>query len=200
MSASDSMDKKTDKIVAAPKAKPAKSDKADKADKGDKAAKSAKPSKSVKPAPKPAAKPAPKPAVASADAAGQPVAVMADGSGGAASVSDVAVADVAVAAPKIVTTSMPVVAGPEWKKRDLVDKVVKRSGVKKKDAKLVVDAMLAVMGEALAEGRELILQPMGRIKTTRIKDSGNGRVLICKLRQGGGEGKDGKDPLAEDDD
>ncbi|MCD1626316.1 HU family DNA-binding protein [Seohaeicola saemankumensis] len=86
------------------------------------------------------------------------------------------------------------------KKRDLLEKVVKRSGVKKKDAKLVVEAMLAVLGEAVAEGRELILQPMGRLKTTRIKETGNGRVLICKLRQGGGGANADKETLAEDED
>jgi DNA-binding protein HU-alpha len=107
----------------------------------------------------------------------------------------------AVAAePKLVTSSVPVTTGPEMKKRDLLDKVVKRSGVKKKDAKLVVEAMLAVLGEAMAEGRELVLQPMGRLKTTRIKDTGNGRVLICKLRQGGGGGNADKESLADDED
>jgi hypothetical protein len=107
----------------------------------------------------------------------------------------------AVAAePKLVTSSVPVTTGPEMKKRDLLDKVVKRSGVKKKDAKLVVEAMLAVLGEAMAEGRELVLQPMGRLKTTRIKDTGNGRILICKLRQGGGGGNADKESLADDED
>lgn len=102
--------------------------------------------------------------------------------------------------PKLVTTTVPVVSGPEMKKKDLIDKVVKRAGVKKKDAKPVVEAMLAVLGEALTEGRELVLQPMGRIKVTRVKDTGNGRVLICRLRQGGGDGKGDKEALAEDDD
>ena len=105
-----------------------------------------------------------------------------------------------MAEPKLVKSAMPVVTGPEMKKKDLVEKVVKRAGVKKKDAKLVVEAMLAVLGEALAEGRELNLQPMGRLKTTRVKEVGTGRVLICRLRQGGGEGKGGKEALAEDDD
>lgn len=109
-------------------------------------------------------------------------------------------ADAPAAEPKLVTSATPVVTGPEMKKKDLIDKVVKRSGVKKKDAKQVVEAMLAVLGEALFEGRELVLQPMGRLKTTRVKEAGNGRVLICRLRQGGGEGKGGKEALAEEDD
>jgi len=92
------------------------------------------------------------------------------------------VTDAAAAEPKLVTSTVPVATGPELKKRDLVEKVAKRSGVKKKDAKLVVEAMLAVLGESIAEGRELILQPLGRLKTTRIKETANGRILICKLR------------------
>ena len=103
-------------------------------------------------------------------------------------------------APRLVTSSAPVVTGPEMKKRDLLDRVVKRSGIKKRDAKPVVEAMLAVMGEAMAEGRELNLQPFGKLKTNRIKDTGNGRVLICRLRQGGGNDIDAKEPLAETDD
>ncbi|MFU8880894.1 MAG: HU family DNA-binding protein [Rhodobacterales bacterium] len=95
---------------------------------------------------------------------------------------------------------MPVVSAPEMKKRDLLEKVVKRSGIKKKDAKPVVEAMLAVMGEALVEGRELNLPPFGKLKTNRIKDTGNARILNCKLRQGGGNGTASKEALAETDD
>jgi DNA-binding protein HU-alpha len=102
--------------------------------------------------------------------------------------------------PKLVTAAAPVVAGPEMKTKDLIDKVVKRAGVKKKDVKPVVEAMLAVLGEALGEGRELVLQPLGRIKVTRVKETGNGRVMICRVRQGGGGGKGRKEALAEDDD
>ncbi|OAN65777.1 hypothetical protein A8B83_05005 [Rhodobacteraceae bacterium EhC02] len=86
------------------------------------------------------------------------------------------------------------------KKRELVDAVVKRSGVKKKDARQVVDAMLAVLGESLADSRELNLQPLGRLKVTRVKQTNGGQVMICKLRQNGGAEKADKEALAEDDD
>jgi DNA-binding protein HU-alpha len=102
--------------------------------------------------------------------------------------------------PKLVTSTTPVVSAPEMKKRDLLEKVVKRSGIKKKDAKPVVEAMLAVMGEALAEGRELNLPPFGKLKTNRVKETGNARILNCKLRQGGSHEKPGKEALAETDD
>ena len=102
--------------------------------------------------------------------------------------------------PKLVTSTVPVVTGPEMKKKELVDRVVTRSGIKKKDAKPVVEAMLAVLGAAMAEGRELNLQPMGRLKVARVKDTGNGQVLVCRVRQGGGNGNGDKEALAEDDD
>lgn len=110
------------------------------------------------------------------------------------------VSDAIPTTPKLVHASSPAVQGPEMKKRELVDVVVKRSGVKKKDAKQVVDAMLAVLGEALADSRELNLQPLGRLKVTRVKQTNGGQVLICKLRQNGGAEKAEKEALAEDDD
>jgi DNA-binding protein HU-alpha len=110
------------------------------------------------------------------------------------------VSDAVAATPKLVQSSSPAVQGPEMKKRELVDLVVKRSGVKKKDARQVVDAMLAVLGEALADSRELNLQPLGRLKVTRVKQTNGGQVMICKLRQNGGAEKADKEALAEDDD
>ena len=110
------------------------------------------------------------------------------------------VSDAVAATPKLVHSSTPAVQGPEMKKRELVDAVVKRSGVKKKDAKQVVEAMLAVLGESLAEARELNLQPLGRLKVTRVKQTNGGQVMICKLRQNGGAEKADKEALAEDDD
>lgn len=102
--------------------------------------------------------------------------------------------------PVLVTSTIPVVTGPELKKRELLERVVTRSGVKKRDAKLVVEAMLAVMGEALAEGQELNLQPFGKLKINRVKESANGRILNCRLRQGAGDPQEDKEVLAEADD
>ena len=86
-------------------------------------------------------------------------------------------------APKLVSVADPVVAEPDLKKKELIDLVVDRSGIKKKDAKPVVEAMLAVLGETIAEGRELNLQPFGKLRINRSIDKGNGRVIVCKLRQ-----------------
>lgn len=73
--------------------------------------------------------------------------------------------------------------GPEMKKQELIEKVVLRSGVRKKDAKPVVEAMLGVLGETLADGRGLNLQPLGKLKLNRTKETPKARVIIAKLRQ-----------------
>lgn len=71
----------------------------------------------------------------------------------------------------------------ELKKQELLAMVVDRADVKKKTAKPVVEAVLAILGEALAEGREFNLQPLGKFKHNRTKDSANARVIIGKIRQ-----------------
>ena len=71
----------------------------------------------------------------------------------------------------------------EMKKQELIALVVDRSDVAKKHAKPVIEAMLEVLGEALAEGRELNLQPLGKVKQNRIKDTPRARVIVAKIRQ-----------------
>jgi nucleoid DNA-binding protein len=73
--------------------------------------------------------------------------------------------------------------GDEIKKPTLIDLVVAQSGVKKKDAKPVVEAVLAVLGQALSDGKELNLQPLGKVKITRTKDTPNGQVLTARVRR-----------------
>ncbi|KIN60833.1 DNA-binding protein HU [Sulfitobacter noctilucae] len=69
------------------------------------------------------------------------------------------------------------------RKKELVDLVVARAGMKKKDVKPVVESVLAVLGEALHDNRELNLQPLGRIKVRREKQLANGRMVVAKIRQ-----------------
>ena len=87
----------------------------------------------------------------------------------------------------------------ELKKGALIDQVVEKSGVKKKDAKPAVEAVLAILGEAIAAGQGLNLPPLGKLKVTRSEDKPNGKVIVCKLRQSNGS-DEGKDPLAEAED
>ncbi|WP_234172573.1 HU family DNA-binding protein [Ruegeria pomeroyi] len=74
-------------------------------------------------------------------------------------------------------------SGNELRKRELIDLVVARSDVKKKFAKPAVEAMLAILGEAISQERDLNLQPLGKLKVNRSADKGNGQVIICKLRR-----------------
>ncbi|MEX1236619.1 MAG: HU family DNA-binding protein [Roseovarius sp.] len=73
--------------------------------------------------------------------------------------------------------------GDPLKKQELIAQVVERSDIAKKYAKPVIEAMLSVLGDALAEGREVNLQPMGKIKPKRIKDGSKVRVIIANIRQ-----------------
>lgn len=74
-------------------------------------------------------------------------------------------------------------SGNELRKRELIDLVVARSDVKKKFVKPAVEAMLAILGEAISQERDLNLQPLGKLKVNRSADKGNGQVIICKLRR-----------------
>lgn len=69
------------------------------------------------------------------------------------------------------------------RKRELVERVVARTGTKKRDVKPVIEALLSELGEALADGRSLVLPPLGRVRINREKKLVNGRVIIAKIRQ-----------------
>jgi len=97
-----------------------------------------------------------------------------------------------------------VTATLELRKKELIDQAVERSGIKKRDAKPVVEAVLAILGEAIGEERSVNLEPMGKLRVTRSKDNPNGRVHVCKLRRkiavtekSGEDEKTATDPLAE---
>ena len=92
------------------------------------------------------------------------------------------------------------------KKQELVERIVKASGAKKKDVKLIMEAALGVLGDALSAGEELNLPPLGKMKVNRQREEGNTEILILKLRRGGGQGGGGgsnddhKDDAANDGD
>ena len=104
--------------------------------------------------------------------------------------------DTAVAAT-LDPTLLPPAMQPELKKPELIDKVVRRAGVKKRDAKPAIEAALEILGEALAEGRELNIKPFGKMKVQRVRDTGNGVVLVTKVRQPKEAKGPAPDPLAQ---
>jgi DNA-binding protein HU-alpha len=92
-------------------------------------------------------------------------------------------APVKQAEPRVVDAPKAVIVGPMMRKKELIDTVVQRSGMKKKDVKPVVEMMLTVLGEAIGDNRELNLPPMGRMKIRREKKLSNGRIVVAKIRQ-----------------
>ena len=73
-------------------------------------------------------------------------------------------------------------AGP-MKKPALLDAVVARTNLKKRDVKPAVEAALAVIVEALENGEELNLPPMGKLRVVKTKELDNGvQVMTLKLR------------------
>lgn len=104
-----------------------------------------------------------------------------------------------IPAPKPpVTAKEPLPA--ELKKPELIDMVVAKADVKKKYAKPVVEAMLEILGETLGKGREMNLQPFGKVKYNRTKETTSARVVVAKVRQSKPADKRStppKDPLAD---
>lgn len=90
------------------------------------------------------------------------------------------------------------VSGGELKKRILVDRVTKHGDLKKKNVKPVVDAVLAVLAEALANGEDLNLPPLGKVKINKQKSVSGGQVLMLKLRTSAPTEKDGKDKASRE--
>ncbi|WP_158968275.1 HU family DNA-binding protein [Chachezhania sediminis] len=70
----------------------------------------------------------------------------------------------------------------ELKRRDLIDMIVAETGVKKKFAKPVIDAMLAQMGATLAEGRPMNLPPMGKLRVNRSTETEGATTYFCRVR------------------
>jgi len=69
------------------------------------------------------------------------------------------------------------------KKPDLLDEVVLRTNLKKRDVKPAVEAAFAIMAEALREGRDLNMPPLGKVRLVKTKELDQGAaVMTLKLR------------------
>jgi nucleoid DNA-binding protein len=101
---------------------------------------------------------------------------------------------------KIVATGQaaPSEKAAQLKLKDLIERVVKASGAKKKGVKEIVEATLATLGDALAKGEAINLPGFGRAKVAHAEDKGAGKPMTIKLKsQPTGEAKKaGKQPLA----
>jgi len=69
------------------------------------------------------------------------------------------------------------------RKPDLLNEVLARVDVKKRDAKPVIEAALAIIGDALIAGDEVNLPPLGKLRVQKDKPLENGaHALMVKLR------------------
>jgi nucleoid DNA-binding protein len=89
----------------------------------------------------------------------------------------------------------PADRAPRLRKKDLIARVVKAAGSKRKDTRDIVEAVLTVLGDALAAGETLALPPFGKARVNRQRDVEGGEMLTVKLRRSSGTKP--KDPLAE---
>lgn len=69
------------------------------------------------------------------------------------------------------------------KKPELLDEVVLRTGLKKREVKPAVEAALSVLGDALRDGAEVNVPPLGKLRIVKSKDlEGGAAVMTLKLR------------------
>lgn len=72
---------------------------------------------------------------------------------------------------------------PGLRKKEILDLVVAHSGEKRNVVKPVVEAFLDVLGGALREGRDVTLQPLGKLKVTRSTKKDDAKVMTLRMRQ-----------------
>lgn len=68
-------------------------------------------------------------------------------------------------------------------KRDFVDRVVAATGVKKSEARPIIEATLEQLGAALESGQTLAVPPLGRARVNLEKDQRGGHVITLRLRR-----------------
>jgi DNA-binding protein HU-alpha len=88
-------------------------------------------------------------------------------------------------------TAAPVTRVAAYKTHDLVDRVSKVAGIKRRAAKPLVETVLAELGAVLGEGRPMSLGALGKITVARTREAGGGQVLVCRIRQKGRKGDAG---------
>ncbi len=82
-------------------------------------------------------------------------------------------------------------------KKALFERVKARStGVKGREVRAVMDAVLDELGAAIVAGDGVKIQPFGTLKVQRRKPLAGGDIVVCKLRRKK-PGQKAKDPLAE---
>ena len=68
-------------------------------------------------------------------------------------------------------------------KRQFLNRIARRTGLRQSEIKDLVDATLAELGEAIAEGKTLALPPLGRARINRQHDVSGAEVIVLRLRR-----------------
>ncbi len=71
----------------------------------------------------------------------------------------------------------------QLKMRELVARVMERTGARKTDVKSIAEATLSVLGAALANGEDLNVPPLGKVMVKRDTTNHKARVFTVKVRQ-----------------
>jgi len=77
----------------------------------------------------------------------------------------------------------PDASAPVVRRKELVERIATRSGVKPNVIKSVLDSILQEMGDALQKDETLNIPPFGKISVNRRKSQANAEIIICKLRR-----------------
>ncbi|OYX41758.1 MAG: hypothetical protein B7Z02_14175 [Rhodobacterales bacterium 32-67-9] len=86
------------------------------------------------------------------------------------------------------------------KKKELFARVAAATGAKQGEVKLITEAVLDILGQALSAGAFLALPPFGKARVSRQKALATGELLVVRLRRGGGgtrSGQGGNEALEE---
>jgi nucleoid DNA-binding protein len=76
----------------------------------------------------------------------------------------------------------PQVAGVV-QKRDFIDRIIAATGARKADARPIIEATLAELGQVLSDGQTLAVPPLGRARVRVEKDARGGDVITLRLRR-----------------
>ncbi len=71
---------------------------------------------------------------------------------------------------------------PGLTRKEFLERAMARAGQGRKGGpRAAIDAALATLAEALGEGREVNLPPLGKLRVVKEREGGKGRVLTLRL-------------------
>lgn len=68
-------------------------------------------------------------------------------------------------------------------KRDFIDRVLAATGARRTEARPIIEATLAQLGQVLSAGQTLAVPPLGRARINLEKDARGGDVITLRLRR-----------------